>query len=284
VDSALVLRIAVDALGPKRVDAVIMPSPHSSAETQEDARELARRLDVNVSEVPIAGVMKAYDTSLASAFAGLQKDVTEENIQARIRGNILMAYSNKFGSLLLSTGNKSEMAVGYTTLYGDMAGGFAVIKDVPKTDVYACIRWRNRDGLVPERIISRSPSAELRPGQVDQDSLPPYEVLDPILEGYIEGDMSEKQLVAQGFDQAIVARVIALVDGAEHKRRQGPIGPKVTTRAFGRDRRMPVANGFRDRLRAVRVSGQTADAVVRSAARPESATTSAPDLGRAGLG
>jgi NAD+ synthase (glutamine-hydrolysing) len=247
VDSALVACLAVDALGAERVSVTIMPSPYSSAETQRDARALARNLDVEAIELPIGKAMEAYDAVLAGTFDGRDPDITEENLQARIRGNLLMALSNKFGWLVLTTGNKSELSVGYSTLYGDSAGGFAVIKDVPKTLVYELVRFRNEQGdspVVPPSIIERAPSAELRPDQRDEDSLPPYPVLDPILHRYVEEDMGRDQLVRMGYDPEDVNRVIKLVDLAEYKRRQNPPGIKITTKSFGRDRRMPITNRF----------------------------------------
>jgi NAD+ synthase (glutamine-hydrolysing) len=247
IDSALVAVIAADALGADRVSVVVMPSPYSSSETQQDARDLAANLGVNVRELPIAETMQSYERTLAGVFAGREADLTEENLQARIRGNLLMALSNKFGWLVLTTGNKSEMAVGYSTLYGDSAGGFAVIKDCPKTLVYELARHRNAltdPPLIPTSIIDRAPSAELRPDQRDADSLPPYEVLDPILDGYIEDDLGREALVLRGFAQHDVERVITLVDRAEYKRRQAPPGIKITTRAFGRDRRVPITNRY----------------------------------------
>ena len=248
VDSALVATIAVDALGPQLVTAVVMPSQYSSAATQGDARAMAAALGVELLELPIAPAMAAYDETLKHVFAGHPADLTEENIQARIRGNLLMALSNKFGWLVLTTGNKSEMAVGYSTLYGDSAGGFAVIKDCPKTLVYELARYRSArdgdEGPIPASIIDRAPSAELRHDQRDEDSLPPYDVLDPILEGYVADDLGRDQLVLRGFAPDDVDRVIALVDRAEYKRRQAPPGIKITTRAFGRDRRMPITNRY----------------------------------------
>ncbi len=247
VDSALVALIAADALGPDRVTAVVMPSRYSSGGTQADARQLAQNLGIQCFDLPIETPMVAYDELLADVFAGRDPDLTEENLQARIRGNLLMALSNKFGWLVLTTGNKSEMSVGYSTLYGDSAGGFAVIKDCPKTLVYELIRYRaERDATdpLPPEIATRPPSAELRPDQQDSDSLPPYEILDPILEGYVERDLGRTQLIARGFDSADVDRVIRLVDLAEYKRRQMPPGVKITTRAFGRDRRLPITNRF----------------------------------------
>jgi NAD+ synthase (glutamine-hydrolysing) len=261
IDSALVACLAVDALGPDRVHAAVMPSRYSSSGTQQDARELAARLGVSVHELPIEPVTVAYEQVLSAEFAGREPDLTEENLQARTRGNLLMALSNKFGWLVLATGNKSEMSVGYTTLYGDLAGGFAVIKDVPKTLVYELCRWRNEPGAadaetvavgalgpqtpIPLSIIERAPSAELRHDQRDEDSLPPYEVLDRILQGYIELDQSREQLIAHGLPAADVDRTIGLVDHAEYKRRQAPPGIKITPRAFGRDRRMPITNRYR---------------------------------------
>ncbi len=259
IDSALVACIAADALGAERVAVTIMPSPYSSGSTQRDARALADALGVERFELPIAEIMGAYERDLAEPFAGRAPDITEENLQARIRGNLLMALSNKFGWLVLATGNKSEMSVGYTTLYGDLAGGFAVIKDVPKTLVYRLCEWRNSPAgaqaapgepprapaPIPPTIISRAPSAELRPDQRDEDSLPVYGVLDQILEGYVELDRSREQLIDQGLPEADVDRVIRLVDLAEYKRRQAPPGIKISTRAFGRDRRVPITNSYR---------------------------------------
>jgi NAD+ synthase (glutamine-hydrolysing) len=248
IDSALVAVIAVDALGPERVSAAVMPSPYSSTATQGDARQLAANLGIETLELPIADAMASYESTLAGVFDGRPADLTEENLQARIRGNLLMALSNKFGWLVLTTGNKSEMAVGYSTLYGDSAGGFAVIKDCPKTLVYELARHRNAtsgdSAVIPPAIIERAPSAELRPDQRDADSLPPYEVLDPILDGYVEDDLGHDALVLRGFDPDDVDRVITLVDRAEYKRRQAPPGIKITTRAFGRDRRVPITNRY----------------------------------------
>jgi NAD+ synthase (glutamine-hydrolysing) len=247
IDSALVAALAVDALGPARVTTVIMPSPYSSGETQADARQLAANLGVQVRELPIAAAMRAYESTLSEVFRGQPPDLTEENLQARIRGNLLMALSNKFGWLVLTTGNKSEMAVGYSTLYGDSAGGFAVIKDCPKTLVYELARYRNSTAdtpVIPPSVLERAPSAELRPDQRDDDSLPPYDVLDPILDGYIEDDLGREALMLRGFAEHDVDRVIALVDRAEYKRRQAPPGIKISTRAFGRDRRVPITNRY----------------------------------------
>ena len=247
IDSALVACIAVDALGPERVCTVIMPSPYSSTETQDDARQLASNLGVEVIELPIEPAMLAYEHTLADLLQGRPPGITQENLQARIRGNLLMALSNEFGWLVLTTGNKSEMSVGYSTLYGDAAGGFAVIKDCSKTRVYELARRRNLLAAappIPATIIERPPSAELRPDQRDDDSLPPYSVLDPILDGYIENDLGREQLILRGFRAADVDRVIALVDRAEYKRRQAPPGIKISTKAFGRDRRVPITNRY----------------------------------------
>ncbi|HEX4563592.1 MAG TPA: NAD+ synthase [Solirubrobacteraceae bacterium] len=252
IDSALVACIAVDALGADRVSAAVMPSQYSSAETQADAHALAAALGVEVHELPIAPTMQSYLETLRGEFNGRASDLTEENLQARIRGNLLMALSNKFGWLVLTTGNKSEMSVGYTTLYGDLAGGFAVIKDVPKTLVYRLCEWRNSPvasvrgpaAPIPRSIIERPPSAELRPDQRDEDSLPPYELLDRILRGYIELHLGRDQLIEQGLPGDAVEKTIRLVDLAEYKRRQAPPGIKVTERAFDRDRRMPITNRF----------------------------------------
>ena len=246
VDSALTAAIAADALGPQNVVGVLMPSRFTSAENLEDAAACAEALGIQLLEIPIDPAHRAFEAMFADAFRATRPGIAEENIQPRIRGNILMALSNKFGYLLLTTGNKSELATGYCTLYGDMAGGFAVLKDIPKTLVYDLCRYRNSvDGAaIPERILAKAPSAELRPDQKDTDSLPPYEVLDPILRGYVEDDRSFEELVAAGHDAATVTRVIQLVDRSEYKRRQAPPGVKITPRAFGRDRRMPLTNGY----------------------------------------
>jgi NAD+ synthase (glutamine-hydrolysing) len=249
IDSSLVAAIAVEALGAANVSGVTMPSPFSSVGTRSDAARLARNLGIEFLRLPITPVLAAYRRALAKPFKGLKEDVTEENIQARIRGNYLMALSNKFGWLVLTTGNKSEIGVGYSTLYGDMAGGFAVIKDVPKTLVYQVAEHFNRRAgrdVIPRSVFARPPSAELRPDQTDQDTLPPYPVLDAILEAYVEGDQSLADIVARGFDLATVKRVIAMVDRNEYKRRQGPIGIKITPRAFGKDWRLPIVNRFRE--------------------------------------
>jgi NAD+ synthase (glutamine-hydrolysing) len=247
IDSALVALVAVDALGADRVTCVSMPSPFSSEGTRADARAIAENLGVDFMEIEIDEAMKAYDDMLADAFDGRDPDITEENVQARIRGNVVMALSNKFGWLVLTTGNKSELSVGYATLYGDMAGGFAVIKDVFKGWVYRLVRWRNADAgreLVPASVLDRPPSAELRYEQRDQDSLPPYELLDEILRLYVEEDLDALELVRRGLPKDDVERVIRLVDRAEYKRRQAPPGIKISMKAFGRDRRLPITNRY----------------------------------------
>lgn len=252
IDSALVLAIAVDALGSHKVRTVMMPSPYTADISWMDAREMAARLGVRYDEISILPEFEAFKASLAGEFAGLPQDTTEENIQARIRGTLLMALSNKFGSLVLTTGNKSEMATGYCTLYGDMAGGFAVIKDLAKTLVFKMARWRNAHdpygtgaNPIPERIITRPPSAELRPDQTDQDSLPAYEVLDAIIDRYMENDQSIDSIVAAGFNRADVEKVTRLIKINEYKRRQAPVGIRVTHRSFGKDWRYPITNRFR---------------------------------------
>ncbi len=247
IDSALVALIAADALGPDRVSVVVMPSPNSSDETQADARTIAANLGVERIEISIAEAMEAYSHALGPAFEGAEPGLAEENIQARIRGNLIMALSNKFGWLVLTTGNKSELSVGYATLYGDMAGGFAVIKDVFKLLVYRLVRWRNEQEnreLIPESVLERPPSAELRPDQLDEDSLPPYELLDRILEAYVERDEGIDALVAEGLPEDTVMDLVRMVDRAEYKRRQAPPGIRISTKAFGRDRRLPITNRF----------------------------------------
>jgi NAD+ synthase (glutamine-hydrolysing) len=247
IDSALAALIATDALGPERVTCVSMPSPYSSEGTRADARAIAENLGVDFREIGIDHAMSAYDGLLHEAFEGRDPDVAEENLQARIRGNVVMALSNKFGWLVLATGNKSEMSVGYATLYGDMAGGFAVLRDVYKTQVYRLVRWRNEQAgreLVPASVLERPPSAELRHEQRDDESLPPYDLLDQILEGYIEEDLDATELVHRGLPAAQVERVIRMVDRAEYKRRQAPPGIKISTKAFGRDRRLPITNRY----------------------------------------
>ncbi len=249
IDSALVASLAVDALGPDGVRALAMPSPYSSPESVEDAMDVATRLGIRLDVVPIDEVFDAYRSTVRPLFEDRPEDVTEENLQARIRGNLLMAVSNKLGSLVLATGNKSEYAVGYATLYGDMAGGFAPIKDVPKTLVYELCRWRNDEGPaapIPERVMTKPPSAELRPGQKDTDSLPPYDVLDPIIESYVEDDLGVEEIVGRGHDRATVDRIVRMIDRTEYKRRQAAPGIKITPKAFGRDRRMPITNRYVD--------------------------------------
>lgn len=247
IDSALVAVVAADALGARHVHTAWMPSRFSSEESRRFAAEVSRGLDVQMLELPIDPIFQAYLDSLRTPFAGREHDTAEENVQARIRGTLLMALSNKFGWLVLTTGNKSEMSVGYATLYGDMAGGFAVLKDVPKTLVYELARWRNRQGtVIPEGIITRAPTAELRPGQTDEAALGvPYKTLDPILKLYVEEDRPPEEIVASGFAADIVARVVTMVDRNEYKRRQAPPGVKITPKAFGKDRRLPITNRYR---------------------------------------
>ena len=247
-DSSLVASLAVDALGKKNVVGLLMPSPYTSTESTEDVYELAKSLDIKVIEIPINTVFQSYLDSFKKPFKDLPADVTEENLQARIRGNMLMAFSNKFGWLVLTTGNKSEMSVGYATLYGDMAGGFAVLKDVPKTMVYKLIKWKNKTtgrSVIPERVIKKAPTAELRLGQKDTDTLPPYDILDPILKAYIEEDRSFNEILSLGGDAECIRNIIMMVDRSEYKRRQAPPGVKITQRAFGRDRRFPITNRYR---------------------------------------
>src|SRR5215217_4909963 len=250
IDSSLAAAVAVEALGPQNLTGVLMPSRYTSDLSNTDAAALAKNLGIDTQTIPIGPAFDAYREMLESAFKGLPEDVTEENLQSRIRGNILMALSNKFGWIVLSTGNKSEMSVGYSTLYGDSAGGFAVIKDVPKKLVYRVARHFNERKdreVIPDSVLTKEPSAELREDQRDADSLPPYEVLDPILEAYIEEDMGITQIVDSGFEEDDVRRIVQLVDRAEYKRRQAPTGIKVTGRAFGRDRRMPITNRYFER-------------------------------------
>jgi NAD+ synthase len=277
IDSALSAAVAVDALGAERVHAVMMPSRYTSAASTEDARAVAEALGIRLDRIPIEPAVDAFATMLEPLFAGRPPDVTEENIQARIRGVILMAISNKLGSMVLTTGNKSEMSVGYATLYGDMCGGYSVLKDVYKTTVFALARWRNQQlpahargpagTVIPERIIIKPPSAELRANQTDQDSLPPYDELDAILEGLVEQDLSARELVGKGHDPAVVRRVSNLLDLAEYKRRQAPPGVKITRKAFGRDRRYPITNAFRK----VGLSGQGRQEQARSPAAERAA-------------
>ena len=246
VDSALTLAVAVDALGADRVRCVMMPSPYTAEISWIDSRDMAQRVGVRYDEIAIAECFAAFRHTLAAEFAGLAEDTTEENIQARIRGTILMALSNKHGSIVLTTGNKSEMAVGYCTLYGDMAGGFAVLKDIAKTLVYRLCAYRNTiSEVIPQRILTRAPSAELRPDQTDQDSLPPYEVLDAIMQLFMEENRSAADIIAAGFRREDVERITHLIKINEYKRRQSPVGIRVTHRAFGRDWRYPITSAFK---------------------------------------
>lgn len=250
IDSSLAAAIAADALGRENVIGVAMPSPYTSSESQEDAENLASNFKIKFKSIPIVDAIKAYERMLSSEFQGLTPNVTEENLQARIRANILMALSNKFGWLVLTTGNKSESSVGYCTLYGDMAGGFGVIKDVPKTLVYELARYRNsieETEVIPRRVLIKPPSAELRPEQKDTDSLPPYSILDPILQAYVEEDKSLEEILSMGFEEEIVKEVIRLVNRNEYKRRQSPPGIKITPRGLGKDRRLPISNKYRVR-------------------------------------
>jgi NAD+ synthase len=259
IDSAISAAVAADALGADKVRAVMLPSPYTSTHSLEDAALCAQYLGIHYDIVPISGAMDAFAAALAPAFGSRAPDTTEENIQSRARGLILMAMSNKFGNMLLTTGNKSEMSVGYATLYGDMCGGYSVLKDVYKTTVFDLCRWRNahrpphalgpEQNVMPERVITKPPSAELKENQTDQDSLPPYDILDGILLRLIEGEASIDDVVADGFERATVLRVWKLLDRAEYKRRQAPPGVKITPRAFGRDRRYPMTNGFTNLVR-----------------------------------
>jgi NAD+ synthase (glutamine-hydrolysing) len=248
LDSSLVAAIAVDAIGKENVTGIFMPSPYTSKESREDAYELSKNLGIKIIEAPISNIFEAYRKNLRAEFKGLPDDKTEENLQARIRGNILMAFSNKFGWLVLTTGNKSEMSVGYATLYGDMAGGFAVIKDVPKTLAYELCKWKNSEegrAVIPDRVLWKEPSAELKFDQKDTDSLPPYPVLDPILKAYVEDDKSFEDILPSGCDIECTKKVIEMIDRSEYKRRQSPPGIKITPRAFGKDRRFPITNKYR---------------------------------------
>ena len=249
IDSALTLAVAVDALGAERVHAVMMPSQFTADISLEDAREMAEGLGVRYSEISIKPMYDEFLNSLADEFNDLPFDTTEENIQARVRGTLLMALSNKYGTLVVTTGNKSEMAVGYATLYGDMAGGFAVLKDIPKTLVYRLSNYRNElSRVIPQRVITRAPSAELRANQVDQDSLPPYDVLDAIMEAYVERDLCPEEIEAMGYQADDVRRVVTLIDRNEYKRRQAPVGVRVTARGFGKDRRYPITSKYRPKF------------------------------------
>jgi NAD+ synthetase len=246
IDSALTLAIGADAIGAERMHAVMMPSQYTAGMSVDDSRAMVNILGVRYTEMAIRPVFDAFLNTLEPELAGTRPDTTEENLQSRIRGTLLMALSNKFGSIVLTTGNKSEMSAGYATLYGDMAGGFAVLKDISKTLVYRLSNWRNRNGeVIPQRIIDRPPSAELRPDQTDQDSLPEYDVLDGIIEAYVERDLSPGEIVAAGFDAAAVEQTVRLIRLAEYKRRQSPVGIRVTPRGFGKDWRYPITNRFR---------------------------------------
>lgn len=258
IDSALSAAVAVDAIGSDKVHCVMMPSPYTSQDSLDDAAECANYLSVKLDEVNIEPAMNAFNQMLAPMFEGLDEDVTEENIQSRTRGNLLMAISNKLGHMVLTTGNKSEMSVGYATLYGDMCGGYSVLKDVYKLDVFRLCHWRNANfptdvlgpegRVIPERIITKPPSAELKPDQTDQDTLPPYEILDGILKCLIEDELSVADVAERGFDPDTVRRIWRMLDLAEYKRRQAPPGVKLTRQAFGRDRRYPITNGFRSHI------------------------------------
>jgi NAD+ synthase len=257
IDSALTAAVAVDALGPDRVRGVRLPSKFTSRESQDDAAESVRMLGMRLDTIEIGSTVDAAEGALGQSFRGRPRDVTEENLQARVRGLLLMGLSNKFGEMLVTTGNKSEMSVGYATLYGDMCGGYSVLKDIYKTEVYALSRWRNENmpegargpagRVIPESSITKAPTAELRPNQTDQDSLPPYDVLDGILNGLVEDELSVDEIVARGFERETVVRIQHLLYMAEYKRRQAPPGVKITRKSFGRDRRYPITNGFRER-------------------------------------
>jgi NAD+ synthase (glutamine-hydrolysing) len=246
IDSAVTAAIAADALGAEAVRGITMPSEFSSEHSVSDSQVLADNFGIRLDTIPIGGLFAEFQTALAEVFEGTEFSVAEENVQARIRGVLLMAVSNKFGPMVVTTGNKSEVAVGYATLYGDMAGGFSVLKDVFKMDVYRLARWRNRNGeMIPSGTISKPPSAELRPDQMDSDSLPPYELLDAILERYVEDDRSVSSIAEEGFDIDIVVRICGLVDRNEYKRRQAAPGVRITAKAFGKDRRLPITNRYR---------------------------------------
>lgn len=247
IDSALTLAIAVDALGAKKVKAVMMPSPYTSQISLEDSRQMAKNFDVQYEEIPIASVFREFIQTLEKSFENASADTTEENIQARIRGTLLMALSNKYGSIVLTTGNKSEMSVGYATLYGDMAGGFAVLKDVSKTLVYRLARYRNTWGrVIPDRVITRAPTAELKANQTDQDNLPPYEILDPIMEAYVEQNLRADEIITNGYNADDVHKVVSLIKRNEYKRRQAPIGTRITPRGFGKDWRYPITSHYNE--------------------------------------
>jgi len=246
IDSALTAVIACDALGSSRVHTIFMPSQYSAKQSLDDSISVTKNLGVKMDIIPIKDIFSQYLSTLAPNFRGKPANIAEENLQARIRGNILMALSNKFGWLVLNTGNKSETSTGYCTLYGDMAGGFSVLKDIPKTLIYKLVKWRNKKKMViPQSIIDRPPTAELKPNQKDQDTLPPYEVLDPIIKAYVEDNSSVKQMIAKGFDKATVSKVVSMIDRSEYKRRQSAPGTRITHRAFGKDWRLPITNRYR---------------------------------------
>jgi len=246
IDSALTAAIACDALGSSRIHTIFMPSEYTAKQSLDDSRSVTNNLGVKMDIIPIKDIFSQYLSTLAPNFRGKPANIAEENLQARIRGNILMALSNKFGWLVLNTGNKSETSTGYCTLYGDMAGGFSVLKDIPKTLIYKLVNWRNKKKMViPQSIIDRPPTAELKPGQLDQDTLPPYEVLDPIIRAYVEDNKSVQQIIAKGFDKATVLKVISMIDRSEYKRRQSAPGTRITPRAFGKDWRLPITNQYR---------------------------------------
>jgi len=246
IDSALTAAIARDALGSSRIHTIFMPSEYTARQSLDDSRSVTNNLGVKMDVIPIKDIFSQYLSTLAPNFRGKPANIAEENLQARIRGNILMALSNKFGWLVLNTGNKSETSTGYCTLYGDMAGGFSVLKDIPKTLVYKLVNWRNRKKMVvPQSIIDRPPTAELKPGQLDQDTLPPYEVLDPMIKAYVEDNRSVRQIIAKGFDKAAVSKVISMIDRSEYKRRQSAPGTRITPRAFGKDWRLPITNQYK---------------------------------------
>jgi len=246
IDSALTAAIACDALGSSRIHTIFMPSEYTAKQSLDDSRSVTNNLGVKMDIIPIKDIFSQYLSTLAPNFRGKPANIAEENLQARIRGNILMALSNKFGWLVLNTGNKSETSTGYCTLYGDMAGGFSVLKDIPKTLIYKLVNWRNKKKMViPQSIIDRPPTAELKPGQLDQDTLPPYEVLDPIIRAYVEDNKSVQQIIAKGFDKATVLKVISMIDRSEHKRRQSAPGTRISRRAFGKDWRLPITNSYR---------------------------------------
>jgi NAD+ synthase (glutamine-hydrolysing) len=246
LDSALTLTLVADALGASKVHAVFMPSDYSSPQSMDDSNIIANNLGIKLNMIPIKEIFLNYLNTLAPMFKNMKPDITEENLQARIRGNLLMALSNKFGWLVITTGNKSETSTGYCTLYGDMAGGFNLLKDVPKMLVYKLANWRNKKGqVIPQSIIDRPPTAELKPDQKDQDTLPPYDVLDPIIKAYVEENKTTEEIIKKGFDKDTVNKVLKMIDLSEYKRRQSPPGPRISPRAFGKDWRLPITNGYK---------------------------------------